>query len=156
VEFRSEADGMTWLSVYGPGIDLTAVKVMLDAAAAAVQADDPDDPRTRDQIRVDVLTQLAWGILEDGHLPDHPDAADTHDCRADGGDQTASTNAGADTDGVGCAQDNAWKVIARIRRTPVATRAARPPPAVRMTGANGAASSGGDWPAGAVRPRRST
>jgi Domain of unknown function (DUF222) len=38
VEFRTEADGMAWLSVYGPAVDLTAVKVMLDAAADAAKS----------------------------------------------------------------------------------------------------------------------
>jgi hypothetical protein len=75
VEFRSEADGMAWLSVYGPALDLTAVKVMLDAAAEAAN---PDDPRTIEQLRVDTLTELAWAILEDGHLPDHDDEPPDH------------------------------------------------------------------------------
>jgi Domain of unknown function (DUF222) len=71
VQFRSEADGMAWLGVYGPVLDLTAVKVMLDAAAEAAKMANPDDPRTLDQLRVDTLSQLAWTILENGHLPDH-------------------------------------------------------------------------------------
>ena len=75
VEFRSEADGMAWLSVYGPAVDLMAVKVMLDAAAEAAKTINPDDPRTLDQIRVDTLTELAWAILETGHLPDFADTA---------------------------------------------------------------------------------
>ena len=79
VEFRTEADGMAWLSVYGPAVDLTAVKVMLDAAADAAKVTNPDDPRTLDQIRVDTLTELAWAILEHGHLPDFPDGQDHHD-----------------------------------------------------------------------------
>ena len=65
---------MAWLSVYGPAVDLTAVKVMLDAAADAAKATNPDDPRSLDQIRVDTLTELAWAILEHGHLPDFPTA----------------------------------------------------------------------------------
>ncbi len=79
VEFRTEADGMAWLSLYGPAVDLTAVKVMLDAAADAAKVTNPDDPRTLDQIRVDTLTELAWAILEHGHLPDFPDGQDHHD-----------------------------------------------------------------------------
>jgi hypothetical protein len=112
---------MAWLSVYGPAVDLTAVKVMLDAAAQAAQADHPDDPRTRDQLRVDILTDLAWTILENGHLPQHdcgdgdstsggPDAdtADTShepDQSADSddaiGDDGAADAAGTSHDGRG-------------------------------------------------------
>jgi Domain of unknown function (DUF222) len=95
VEFRSEADGMAWLSVYGPALDLTAVKVMLDAAAEATKAANPEDLRTLDQIRVDTLSALAWGILEDGQLPDFgydPDEA-PHDGAAS---EANATDRGAD------------------------------------------------------------
>ncbi len=66
---------MARLGVYGPALDLTAVKVMLDAAAQAAKTANPDDPRTLDQIRVDTLTALAWSILDNFHLPnfDHSD-----------------------------------------------------------------------------------
>ena len=93
VEFRSEADGMAWLSVYGPAVDLMAVKVMLDAAAEAAKTINPDDPRTYDQIRVDTLTELAWAILETGHLPDFADNGDrcAESADNDGPTPTAST-----------------------------------------------------------------
>jgi Domain of unknown function (DUF222) len=119
VEFRTEADGMAWLSVYGPAVDLTAVKVMLDAAADAAHTDDPDEPRSRDQLRVDILTQLAWTILEDGHLPNHragdsgegdgdrePEGAgtDAHGERPDGQSSTAEPGTGdGGPNGCGCA-----------------------------------------------------
>jgi hypothetical protein len=91
VEFRSEADGMAWLSVYGPAVDLMAVKVMLDAAAEAAKTINPDDPRTYDQIRVDTLTELAWAILETGHLPDFADDGDRCAEYADSGDPNADS-----------------------------------------------------------------
>ena len=84
VEFRSEADGMAWLSVYGPAVDLIAVKVMLDAAAEAAKAINPDDPRTYDQIRVDTLTELAWAILETRPPPRLSDSTRSRDDRSRG------------------------------------------------------------------------
>jgi Domain of unknown function (DUF222) len=101
VEFRSEADGMAWLSVYGPALDLTAVKVMLDAASEAAKAANPDDPRSYDQVRVDTLTELAWGILEDGQLPDHADA-DSHDCGCGNADDAPDTDSASAGHGGGC------------------------------------------------------
>jgi hypothetical protein len=99
IEFRSEADGMAWLSVYGPALDLTAVKVMLDAAAEAAKAADPDDPRTLDQLRVDTLTQIAWAILENGHLPDTDDEDLSGDADSDNdGDRSGDGARGDDGD----------------------------------------------------------
>ncbi|HMG30884.1 MAG TPA: DUF222 domain-containing protein, partial [Jiangellaceae bacterium] len=68
VEFRPDGDGMAWLNLYAPAEDVTAVRVMLDAAADAVKRDDPADPRSADQLRADVLAQLGWASLETGHL----------------------------------------------------------------------------------------
>jgi putative component of membrane protein insertase Oxa1/YidC/SpoIIIJ protein YidD len=68
VEFRPDADGMAWLNVYGPAEDLTAVTVMLDAAADAATTEHADDARTADQLRVDSLAALAWASLAAGHL----------------------------------------------------------------------------------------
>jgi Domain of unknown function (DUF222) len=102
VEFRSEADGMAWLHIYAPAVDLTAVKVMLDAAAHAAKTGNPDDPRTLDQLRVDTLTALAWTILENGHLPDADDDGNTADCGHDRDRPAgADTGPGADTKGTG-------------------------------------------------------
>jgi hypothetical protein len=68
VDYSPSPDGMAWLGVYGPAEDLTAIRVMLDAAVDAVRGEDPADSRTADQLRVDVLAQLAWSSLESGHL----------------------------------------------------------------------------------------
>ena len=67
VAFGADADGMGWLNVYAPAEDIAPVRAMLDAAADAAKAM-PDERRTVDQLRVDVLTQLAWASLESGHL----------------------------------------------------------------------------------------
>ena len=71
VDYSPSPDGMAWLGVYGPAEDVTAIRVMLDAAVDAVKGEDPADPRTADQLRVDVLAQLAWSSLESGHLGGH-------------------------------------------------------------------------------------
>ena len=102
VEFRSEADGMAWLSVYGPAVDLMAVKVMLDAAAEAAKTINPDDPRTLDQIRVDTLIELAWAILETGHLPDFADTGDRCAEPADSGAADPADRDGSDDTDAGC------------------------------------------------------
>ena len=60
--------GMAWLNVYGPADDLTAVTVMLDAAADAAKTEHADDARTADQLRFDLLAALAWASLDSGHL----------------------------------------------------------------------------------------
>jgi hypothetical protein len=57
--------------VYGPAEDVTAIRVMLDAAADAATREDPADARTADQLRVDVLAQLAWSSLQSGHIGGH-------------------------------------------------------------------------------------
>ncbi|MGH3657896.1 MAG: DUF222 domain-containing protein, partial [Micromonosporaceae bacterium] len=59
VDYSPSPDGMAWLGVYGPAEDVTAIRVMLDAAADAASREDPADARTADQLRVDVLAQLA-------------------------------------------------------------------------------------------------
>jgi hypothetical protein len=68
VDFRSDADAMAWLNVYGPAEDVAAIKAMVDAAADAAKTADPNESRTLDQLRVDVLAQLAWASLDSGHL----------------------------------------------------------------------------------------
>ncbi|MGH8775845.1 MAG: DUF222 domain-containing protein [Jiangellaceae bacterium] len=68
VEFRPDCDGMAWLNIYGPAEDVTALHTMVEAAADAVNAACPDDGRTVDQLRVDVLAQLAWASLDSGNL----------------------------------------------------------------------------------------
>jgi Domain of unknown function (DUF222) len=68
VEFRSDVDAMAWLNVYGPADDIAAIKAMVDATADAARTADPGEARTVDQLRVDVLAQLAWASLATGHL----------------------------------------------------------------------------------------
>jgi len=68
VEFRSDVDAMAWLNVYGPADDIAAIKAMVDATADAAKTADPGEARTVDQLRVDVLAQLAWASLATGHL----------------------------------------------------------------------------------------
>ena len=71
IDYSPSPDGMAWLGVYGPAEDVTAIRVMLDAAVDAVTRENPADTRTADQVRVDVLAQLAWSSLESGHLGGH-------------------------------------------------------------------------------------
>ncbi len=59
---------MAWPNTYGPAEDVTAIKLMLDAAADAAKTADPADPRTLDQLRFDALAALAWASLDSGHL----------------------------------------------------------------------------------------
>ena len=68
VDYSPSPDGMAWLGIYGPAEDITAIWVMLDAAVDALSRENPADARTADQVRVDVLAQLAWSSLESGHL----------------------------------------------------------------------------------------
>ncbi|MGH8825000.1 MAG: DUF222 domain-containing protein [Jiangellaceae bacterium] len=60
-------DAMAWLNLYGPAEDVTAIQVMLDAAADAATTQ-PDETRTADQLRFDSLAALAWASLDSGHL----------------------------------------------------------------------------------------
>jgi putative component of membrane protein insertase Oxa1/YidC/SpoIIIJ protein YidD len=71
VDYSPSPDGMAWLGVYGPAEDVTAIRVMLDAAVDAAKREDPADTRTADQLRVDVLAQLAWSSLQSGHIGGH-------------------------------------------------------------------------------------
>jgi hypothetical protein len=72
---------MAWLNLYAPAEDVTALRVMLDAAADTARAVDPADPRTVDQLRADVLSQLAWASLQSGHLGGLCDGGDRHSRR---------------------------------------------------------------------------
>ncbi|MGH8823497.1 MAG: DUF222 domain-containing protein, partial [Jiangellaceae bacterium] len=67
VEYRPDTDAMAWLNLYGPAEDVTAIQVMLDAAADAAKTQ-PDETRTADQLRFDALAALGWASLEAGHL----------------------------------------------------------------------------------------
>ena len=59
------ADGMTWLSAFLPAAVGHAVMDRIDHAAATLAGS--DEPRTRDQLRADVLSAL---LLDGGHLDD--------------------------------------------------------------------------------------
>nr|WP_246401565.1 HNH endonuclease signature motif containing protein [Jiangella mangrovi] len=59
-------DGAATLTLHGPAEDLTALWVAADAAARHTRT--TGDPRTLDQLRLDLLTGLAWTALDTGHL----------------------------------------------------------------------------------------
>jgi len=67
VAFCPAPDAMAWLNIYGPADDVTAIATMLDAAADAAPTA-PDEQRSADQLRFDVLAALAWASLDSGHL----------------------------------------------------------------------------------------
>ncbi|HEX2362239.1 MAG TPA: DUF222 domain-containing protein [Jiangellaceae bacterium] len=52
--------------------DAAAVMAALNAAAVAMKAADPDDPRTLAQRRADALAEIGWGALATGQLSPHP------------------------------------------------------------------------------------
>ncbi len=56
-----DADGMAWLHAYLPDTDAARIHHRLTAAATAHKADHPDDPRTADERRADLLTQALLG-----------------------------------------------------------------------------------------------
>ena len=63
-----EPTGMASGVIRMPAEDLAAFWTAIDAAARRARTDDPDDPRTLDQLRADTLAQLCWSALEIGHL----------------------------------------------------------------------------------------
>ena len=67
VAFSPAPDAMAWLNIYGPAEDVTAIRTMVDAAADTA-ATEPDEQRSADQRRFDVLAALAWASLDSGHL----------------------------------------------------------------------------------------
>ena len=54
-----EEDGMSWLSIYMRAAEAQQIHTALSTAAQGEQLD--GDPRTRDQLRADILTQLLMG-----------------------------------------------------------------------------------------------
>ncbi|MGH8776142.1 MAG: DUF222 domain-containing protein [Jiangellaceae bacterium] len=62
------ADGMAWLEAYLPAEDAAALMAAIEAAVAAMKRTDPDDGRTLDQLRADVLAQMGWTALRAGRL----------------------------------------------------------------------------------------
>ena len=63
-----EPDGMASCLIRTAAEDLAAFWAAIDSAARHVQARNPDDPRTLDQLRADTLSELCWSALEVGHL----------------------------------------------------------------------------------------
>jgi hypothetical protein len=63
-----EPHGMASLLIRLPAEDAAAIYVAVDAAARQQQTASPDDNRTLDQARADVLAGLGWSALRAGHL----------------------------------------------------------------------------------------
>ncbi|WP_442575427.1 DUF222 domain-containing protein [Microbacterium sp. F51-2R] len=63
-------DGMAWLMLYGPAVEVHAIHERVTAIAKAVIAQ-PEDTRTLDQARADVMSDL----LLEGHTDVHPERA---------------------------------------------------------------------------------
>jgi hypothetical protein len=58
VEIVHGDDGMSWLSLYGPSYVIAAVDNRLEARAGELKMQaDPDDERTKDQVRADLLAE---------------------------------------------------------------------------------------------------
>jgi hypothetical protein len=51
-----------------PAEDMAAFFTAVDAAARHIKTTDPDDPRTFEQVRADILADLGWSALQAGHL----------------------------------------------------------------------------------------
>jgi Domain of unknown function (DUF222) len=69
-----EPDGMASLPNRMPAEDAAALYTAVDAAARQQQKANPEDKRTLDQLRADVLAGLGWSALAAGHLGCcHPD-----------------------------------------------------------------------------------
>ncbi|MEP6464273.1 MAG: DUF222 domain-containing protein [Frankiaceae bacterium] len=65
VEFRPAADGMAWLNVTAPADDAALVYSALDGLARAARRS-PAESRTLDQLRADVLVEIARAIVQGG------------------------------------------------------------------------------------------
>ena len=63
-----EPDGMAALLIRMPAEDAAALYTAIDAAARRQQKATPDEKRTLDQVRADVLAGLGWSALYSGHL----------------------------------------------------------------------------------------
>ncbi|MDQ1247747.1 MAG: hypothetical protein QG597_2118 [Actinomycetota bacterium] len=61
VTLTPDTDGMAWLNAHLADVDAHRIYNRLTAAAAAAKADDPDDNRTADQRRADLITALLLG-----------------------------------------------------------------------------------------------
>ncbi|HEX6235416.1 MAG TPA: DUF222 domain-containing protein [Jiangellaceae bacterium] len=61
-------DGMSWIEGYVPDEVAAAVKATLDAGAASLKQQHPDDERTMGARRVDVLAALAFAAIAAGRI----------------------------------------------------------------------------------------
>ena len=61
-------DGMSWVEGYVPDEVAAAVKATLDAGAASLKKEHPDDGRTMGARRVDVLVALAFAAIAAGRI----------------------------------------------------------------------------------------
>jgi hypothetical protein len=64
----TEPDGMGSMVIRLPAADLLALDTALDGAARGIRATQPDDPRTLEHLRADVLAELARAGLATGYL----------------------------------------------------------------------------------------
>ena len=63
-----EPDGMASMVLRLPAENMAAFFTAVDAAARHVKTTNPDDPRTLEQVRADILADLGWSALHAGHL----------------------------------------------------------------------------------------
>jgi Domain of unknown function (DUF222) len=65
---QPEPDGMASALLRMSAEDMAALFTAVDAAARHIKTTDPDDPRTLEQVRADILADLGWSALQAGHL----------------------------------------------------------------------------------------
>ncbi len=89
-----EEDGMSWLSVFMRAAEAQQIHTALSTAAQGEQLD--GDPRTKDQLRADILTQLLMGGLGGGQRHGDGSPATTYGTKRSGtgGPSTGPARAG--------------------------------------------------------------
>ncbi|MGH8837476.1 MAG: DUF222 domain-containing protein [Actinomycetes bacterium] len=73
IDFWPQPAGMASMVALLPADGMASLRAVLDAAAAGVKADHPNDPRTVDQRRADALVELAQASLAAGRLAGVPE-----------------------------------------------------------------------------------
>lgn len=68
VSVRPDLDGVSFLTACLPALDATAVDLVLEALASLADAE-PDEHRTRTQLRADALVDLVLGRISNGWRP---------------------------------------------------------------------------------------